>query len=166
MVCSLKPVSVQCTSVKLCCRGCEWSCAWFPFFSSTQQHHRYLVPSHLPTSFSAQWVSRAQSPVPFFPTLAATNRVCEPLQAQEVYASWRLFVMDWVTQVTWAQRKGLQFFYSNIHKSPSDEPLTQLALNRNFIWNGEMSRRAHRAKPQKCKACTGLTRRAVRCCRR
>lgn len=90
-------------------------------------------------------MSRAQSPVPFFPTLAATNRACEPLQAQEAYASWRMFVMDRVTQVTWAQREEDCRFYSDIHREPI---VTQLALNRNFIWNGEMSRRAHRAKPQ------------------
>lgn len=77
----------------------------FPY--RTKQHHRYFLPAHF-FVLVCQSLSRAQSPVPFFPTLAATNRVCEPLQAQEAYASWRLFVMDRVTRVTWAQRGELQ----------------------------------------------------------
>lgn len=46
MVCSMKPVSVPCTSVKLCFRGCEWSCAWFPFFP-----HQSSIIDTVPTSF-------------------------------------------------------------------------------------------------------------------
>ena len=75
----LRPAcSVQCTSVELCFWDAEWSCAWFPFFINGQNG---IIDCFL-LSLLCLWVSRAQSPVPFFPTLVATNRVSEPLQAQ------------------------------------------------------------------------------------